>query len=321
MAAQGRDDMKSAAAMKLGRRRCCVLAGVATAACLAPVAAASDDGPARAADTVPPLTFGVTQQEESAAAPVGTTAAGSRLTIEPMAWFPALNGNLEFDPGRSFDINAIGIAEVHAAPALQFTYRVGDWSVQGDGFGFWLDDTVNARRPVSIRGEAIAAGTAVSTDIAYGAFTLTGGRRVWQLPLRYEGRPADPTLYNVPPHGSYVGIDVYAGARLWALDLNVSADGFGELVDETSVWVDPIVGGRVLLDLPRGFGVDVQSDIGGFGVGSEFAWNIEVGLHYEMTDTLSAEIGFRHLQTFYNDDGYDWDITAAGLFGSIVFRY
>ena len=47
-------------------------------------------------------------------APSDATSAGvaSRLVIEPMAWFPSLNGNLRLDPGGEFDIDAIGISAV-----------------------------------------------------------------------------------------------------------------------------------------------------------------------------------------------------------------
>jgi hypothetical protein len=40
-----------------------------------------------------------------------------------------------------------------------------------------------------------------------------------------------------------------------------------------------------------------------------------------VTDAVVAELGFRHLQTDYSGGGVDWDITLAGLFGSVVFRY
>lgn|GEM_PF-1048793 len=261
-------------------------------------------------------------QAQAERRPPRKLASDWRLQIEPMAWFPSLNGDLIVTPGDRFNIDAISLSELRVAPAVQVAYRRERWTVMGDAHWFEFESDAASDRPLVLAGENIARGDVVESDIRYAGGTLALGYRLWDLPIDYAGRPDDATRFNVPPFGTHVSLDLYGGARLYYFDLQLQTDDGLELVDTSSTWVDPIVGARLAVDLPRGFGFDVASDFGGFTLGSDFAWNIEVGFTYHLADSIAAEIGFRHMQTDYTgNDDLDWDITLAGLFGSVVFRY
>ena len=253
-------------------------------------------------------------------------AARWRLQFEPIAWAPALNGELDLTGGSAFNIDRISLSEVDWTPAWQVSLREEAWTITFDGFDFETSDRATARGPLAGGGTSVSPGDTVSHDVSYAAYTLAVSRCVWAMPVSNTVDGVDvgaPQRFgDVPSDGAGVFIDVLVGARLYDLDLALSSGG-SALADEDHTWVDAIVGARLTIDLPEGFGLDVTGDIGTFG--SDFAWNIEVGLHYALHDNVAAEIGFRHLDTLYKDgngsDPFEWDIALAGLYGSIVIRF
>ena len=246
-----------------------------------------------------------------------------RLQFEPMAWAPALNGNLDLTGGSSFDIDRASMSEVSWTPAWQVSLREDKWTITFDGFAFETSDNAKASGSFSGGGTSVEQGDSVHYDVNYAAYTLTASYRMWELPLvnRVAGKNGEDWTY-VRAEDIEVFIDVLGGARLYDLNLKLDSGG-SALADEDHTWVDAIVGARMTIDFPYGIGLDVTGDIGTFG--SEFAWNIEVGIHYAITDNVAAEIGFRHLDTRYKDNGgsdpFEWDVSLAGLFGSVVIRF
>lgn len=249
-------------------------------------------------------------------------AATWNAQAEAMLWFPALNGDLGLSDSVGFDIDLIDASEVRLAPAGQVTLRRGRWSAHADGFVFGLDDEAVASTGFTLNDVTVEPGDNVRYDIDWASFTLAGGYRLFGHDFQSD-QPwctvAEPEA--IPADGVGVFIDAYAGARLHTLDFRLGSVADGLIIDRDETWIDPLAGLRLAVDLPRGFGFDLQSDLGGFGVGSDFAWNIEVGFFWQPAPNLAAEIGFRHLQIDYERDDFNWDITTAGLFGAIVLRF
>ena len=54
------------------------------------------------------------------------------------------------------------------------------------------------------------------------------------------------------------------------------------------------------------------ADIGGFGAGSQFSWEIYAGLDYAFTETFSAIAGFRYLSIDYDQTGTDLKLDTYG---------
>lgn len=126
-------------------------------------------------------------------------------------------------------------------------------------------------------------------------------------------------------------IDVLAGARYWYIEpeiglnvtatVNIPALGLsrtgGGRVDgsKTIDWWDPYIGLRLRHKRGPGKEVVVRGDIGGFGVGSDFTWQLE-GLYNFDTKLLghnvTAQLGYRALYADYeqgngsNRLGFDW---------------
>lgn len=115
--------------------------------------------------------------------------------------------------------------------------------------------------------------------------------------------------------------DVYGGIRYYKLDLSALFEGFPFFFGETGVWADPIVGGRVLVPLSQKFAFALRGDVGGFGVGSTFAWMIQPTVTWQMKPKMNALIGFRILKTDresgrdpanFNKNLFQYNVTHLG---------
>ena len=60
-------------------------------------------------------------------------------------------------------------------------------------------------------------------------------------------------------------------------------------------WCDPIVGLRGRFNLNKVFYLAAESDVGGFGIGSQIAWEAYAGLGCQITRNIFSEIGYRYL--------------------------
>jgi len=242
-------------------------------------------------------------------------------------WIPSLNGNQSLRGGPEFDIDLISQADVQASPRLELTFRRERWTVIASGFAFTIDQSATVRGgSFASGGVTLNQGDRVRYDIDYWSADLLVGYRLPSIPISNGpefGVAADP--FSVPSDGVGLFFDVLAGARVWHLDYRMDQVGGPDLIDRSATWVDPVIGLRLLLDMPWGVGMEMRGDIGGFGVGSDFAWNVEVAFRAPLAENIAAEIGFRHLQTDYKTGGVsnelDWDMALAGLYGSVVFRF
>jgi hypothetical protein len=79
-------------------------------------------------------------------------------------------------------------------------------------------------------------------------------------------------------------------------------------------WLDPLVGARLSWKLGADWGAHLRGDVGGFGLGSEFAWQVFPMLEWRASDRLSATIGYRFLGMDYEneDDGFLYDMVISG---------
>jgi hypothetical protein len=98
----------------------------------------------------------------------------------------------------------------------------------------------------------------------------------------------------------------------------------GPTVDKSESWVEPIVGSRFGLDLADHWTLAAEANVGGFGVGSDFAWNVQGFLGYQFTvfgvpTTLAA--GYRALHQDYDHNNFKWDVTMHGPVLGTVMRF
>ena len=89
-------------------------------------------------------------------------------------------------------------------------------------------------------------------------------------------------------------------------------------VDQSEDWIALIVGMRSHLTLSPKWSLNNRTDIGGFGIGdsSDFAWNSQILLGYQMTKRSTLYFGYRSLDVDYNSGSgstlFGYDITTSG---------
>ena len=95
-------------------------------------------------------------------------------------------------------------------------------------------------------------------------------------------------------------------------------------VDDSESWVDPLIGSRFGIDLSVRWNLTAETNVGGFGVGSDLAWNVQGFVGYRtslfgMPTTLAA--GYRALHQDYDHDDFEWDVTMYGPVLGAVLRF
>jgi hypothetical protein len=109
-------------------------------------------------------------------------------------------------------------------------------------------------------------------------------------------------------HELGAGWEWMAGARYQHLDtdMDLSVGGvptgsFGS----TRSWTDPIVGLRYETQLGADWRLNARGDVGGFGVGSDFAWNASAIASYKFSQLFGLYAGYRALS-------FDWEDLGPG---------
>lgn len=122
-------------------------------------------------------------------------------------------------------------------------------------------------------------------------------------------------------------IYLFGGIRVWNYNLELAFQNIQiSRITRKQDWVDPTVGGRIFFNVSPRFLAGLRADIGGFGLGSDIAFNLQPGIAYQFSDLFSLMLQYRYLYTdFDNDkDGVDFfalDASTHGPLLGLVFRF
>jgi hypothetical protein len=174
--------------------------------------------------------------------------------------------------------------------------RKGDWGVAGDAI--WMSLGANGTAPGPL-GRVTA-----SADMSQGAFAFYGLRRL------------APSA------------DLFFGARINYLSANLRINSplAVRSVDGSKTWLDPIVG--VQLHTPEGgkrWHAQVYTEIGGFGAGSDFTWQVFPTVGVNLAEWASIEFGYRWLDIDYssgeNDTLFKYNVLTQGPVIGFAFKF
>ena len=277
----------------------------------APLAAAQPPEAPKSAGDQPQATTTVASGETS---PRGSETDPNRwsVEIEPRLWYAVFRGNITLAHGSNFDVNDVNMDEPHDVPAGQAVIRSGQWAFTFDGSSNSFDGTDPSSVAIVGQGIAIAPGQLVHFDVTYSQFMLTGG---------YSFKP----LVESEDHSTKVWIDAFGGAAVYHLDFDFGPAG-GAGINENDTWFEPLVGGRLHIELPYGFSVECQLDVGAaMGPGTGIAYDITPKFRWFVMGNrnIAIEIGFRHVKADLTtgNDGFEFNVAEAGLFGAVVLRF
>lgn len=107
-------------------------------------------------------------------------------------------------------------------------------------------------------------------------------------------------------------VDVLAGARLWNLDGRIEVPLAGVSAAPEKTFVDPIVATRVNAQIAPRLSALVHVDIGGFGAGSDFTYQLLGTLNYRAGRRFYVSAGWRHLHLDYENAGTRFEGSQTG---------
>ncbi len=243
-----------------------------------------------------------------------------RFTLAPYVWGVGLSGDVGlFGKGpvdvdipfsdilENLDFAAMGVAEAHN----------GTWGVFVDLNYTSLSADKSRSRALErdiLEQFTVEAQVSASADIKEFIGTFMG-----------QWRAVD---------SDQVTLDVMAGARYWNIENDIEVEGtlagggpLGlSITKEVSgsdgaSWVDPMVGVKSRIDTDTAFYFTGWGMVGGFGIGSDFNWDVMGGVGYEWTDHFSTVLGYRALGVDYEDDGFVYDVVQQGVALGAVFNF
>jgi hypothetical protein len=77
-------------------------------------------------------------------------------------------------------------------------------------------------------------------------------------------------------------------------------------------WFDPLVGLRGRFNLNKAFYLAAESDVGGFGIGSDIAVQAYAALGCQITRNIFSEVGYRYLYDDFRDTNFLYQLSLHG---------
>jgi len=199
-------------------------------------------------------------------------------------------GGVEADVDLSFSEI---MDQLQAAGMIAYRAEKGDWAVFANAIFMGLGATKDLR----------FGGTA-EADFDETIFEVDGA---WRFAKRWE---------------------VYGGARLVDIDASLElrpVTGTTVDADGSRSWVDPLVGLRYRAPLGEHWAFVGRADVGGFGVGSDLAWQALAHFDWRISKHWGAAFGYVLLDIDYDDgegsDRFLYDIRSEGPLAAATISF
>ena len=96
----------------------------------------------------------------------------------------------------------------------------------------------------------------------------------------------------------------------------------GTEITHTESWIDPVIGisGTSFLGDSR-FYFNGAAGIGGFGLGSDFFFDISANMGYQWNKAIGTVIGYRLFDVDYNKDDFLYDVRQDGWLVGLTWAF
>jgi hypothetical protein len=255
----------------------------------------------------------------------------------PYAWATSVNGTT-IAADQAVDVDASFLDVVEESESL--VGLMGYFEARRGRLALYTDVVWSS---LTFAGERSGTGPLGGLDVSVDA-ELDYEQTIIEAGVSYEIArfPGDPGSLKDDFGGSisYTAIDILAGARYWRESVDLSFDitgvvtlpsGFevrGDRVVGRSGaidWIDPVVGLRMRHQFSPGRELQLRGDVGGFGVGSDFSWQLFGGYGFALGESWSGVIGYRALSVDYSEEGPNGtrgiDLLQHGPVFGVNFRW
>ena len=219
-----------------------------------------------------------------------------KVTIAPYLFGAGMNGTTvvkgqELTVDQSFSEILENLQGAAMAVAV---VRKGNWGFGGDVFWVSLGADGTGPGPIGITG---------SVDLKQGAYSFYGLRRLAPV------------------------ADLMFGARVNTVQGDLRFNGPGQSsASGSKTWVDPIVGVQLHTpDTGKRWHAQVYTEVGGFGAGSTFTWQVFPTFGVNLAKWVSIDFGYRWLAIDYTSgDGatlFTYDLVLQGPVLGFAFKF
>jgi hypothetical protein len=223
-------------------------------------------------------------QTAPTADPGGSDPGGWQFGFAPYFWLASLDGTIALG----------GLPQVEVEAGFGDLFENLDFALSG--FLVGRNDKWVVISDISY--------TALSIEETVASTTIDIGSTLF-----WVSAAAGPTLADDAGHR----LDLFAGLRYTAMMNDATGSGpFGGEVTNTESWVDPLVGFNATMMFSPKFGAGVLADFAGFGVGSEFTYDVMPTVSYTLSEVWSLHGGYRWLDTDVDDSGFRYDMLESG---------
>jgi hypothetical protein len=239
------------------------------------------------------------------AIPESRPQEGWQFNLVGYAWLPSVTGSITVR-GHEAQDNASFTDIVRKSDSL-LAY-MSRFEAQKDPFGVFVEP-IWMRIGVGSKADILISN--LTTELTYVEF---GG---FYRALQGVAGPANRHWF----------VDALAGGRYTNLSMSASLND-GSSPSQSKSWVDPFIGARVRLEMTPTWDFQLRGDIGGFGVGSQFSWNLValIGHRFALFGTAAEAIaGFKALEQDYRtgsgDRAFRWNNILWGPVVGLSARF
>ena len=124
-------------------------------------------------------------------------------------------------------------------------------------------------------------------------------------------------------HNENTTIRLIAGVQYtyFALDMKIEGNRISTSADGSEDWVDPTVGITFDHRFTEKWGAHLTGQVGGFGVSSDFTWQVLAGVGYAISDNWNLIGGWRHQYIDYENDGFVYDLDIGGPILGATYQF
>lgn len=240
-------------------------------------------------------------QTENRTEEAGTDPEGKALTfiVSPYVWIPNVSGN-------------IGVGSSDG----QFVLDTGDLLDLFE-FGGLIRGEVRHRSGWGVSVDYMFADLGAGVDIVIGDVDADINASILEATLVRRVELDSGSL------------DLYGGIRRWDAEIqaDITTPFFSTTVVTGDRWVDPIMGARYQHQLSPRWKILSQADVGGFGVSSDFTWNMAAGTSFDAWSNTSFQFVYRVLNVDRTSgevgtpSAVDLGITIQGPLIGFAYRF
>jgi hypothetical protein len=230
--------------------------------------------------------------------PLTAAASDWQFRLTPYLWFAGLEGEMtpvEGLPSVPVDVSASqAIEDTETGVMVMFDARRGSHGVYLD----FIYTDVRSEDDVIPQLDLVARSTTKSTIFS----------------AAYE------QVFFEHDRG---GIDALVGARYWEVDAKIALSGPQGLSGSNKEdWIDPFFGVKSWSMLgDSNFYAAGGIGFGGFGVGSDFFYEVNANIGYRWSQAIGTAVGYRYFDVDYDDNGFKYDAKQQGWQLSLTWSF